>query len=158
MFDILDMDGSGVLEEGEGKIFLRSTGCVPDQLDYYWKDLLRTADTDGDGSISKSEFSSYILVDESLTDDGLFEDKERETELRAQIKCLARMDITAHKKINVMQDANLAANKKATAATAAVQVNEQKIQQIDGAPQPALHVYRRTVGRPIPLYYYKNYY
>lgn len=99
MFDVLDTDASGELDESEAKLFLRSTGCVEDQLDYYWKDLLRTADSDGDGSISKKEFTDYILSDETLNKDGYFREPSREADLIAQVESLAQMDIRAHKRL-----------------------------------------------------------
>ena len=70
-----------------------STGCIPEQLDYYWKDLLRTADADGDGRISKLEFANYIKSYESLTTDGHFADKDRQKDLCTQIKNLARISL-----------------------------------------------------------------
>ena len=49
LFDLVDEDRSGYLEEGEGKLFLSLQGCDPDELDYYWRDLLRSADVNQDG-------------------------------------------------------------------------------------------------------------
>ena len=64
LFEAVDADGSGELDGEEAKVFLRLCGCPDEQLDFYWKDLLATADTDGDGEISKPEFVQYILKDE----------------------------------------------------------------------------------------------
>ena len=49
VFDALDADRSGFLEEGEGKVYLAMSGAQPDELDYIWADLCRSADKNGDG-------------------------------------------------------------------------------------------------------------
>jgi hypothetical protein len=49
LFDLVDDDRSGYLEVNEGKQFLALQGCAPSELDYYWKDLLRSADVNQDG-------------------------------------------------------------------------------------------------------------
>jgi len=72
LFDLVDADGSGFMEEDEGKVFLQLQGCDETELDYYWSDLLRAADTNKDGRIDKKEFLSYVLGDTELTDDGSF--------------------------------------------------------------------------------------
>lgn len=72
LFDLVDSDSSGYLEEEEGKLFLQLQGCDEAELDYYWSDLLRTADVNRDGRIDKVEFVNYILGDSDLTDDGAF--------------------------------------------------------------------------------------
>ena len=59
-------------EENEGKLFLSLQGCVDAELDYYWSDLLRAADADGNGKVDKSEFVNYCLGDTELTADGDF--------------------------------------------------------------------------------------
>lgn len=82
LFDILDADGSGKLDKTEGKEFLRICGVESAEpgervylgddpsslaeLDYYWDDLLRRADHDNDGKISRSEFLEYVLENEQL--------------------------------------------------------------------------------------------
>ena len=66
LFDAADSDGSGFMEETEGKRFLATAGCAAAELDYYWQDLVRTADVNKDGKISKDEFLTYILGDEEL--------------------------------------------------------------------------------------------
>lgn len=73
LFDQVDVDGSGFLDNGsEGKAFLRliNTEADADELNYHWRDLLRVADTNGDGRISKEELVAYILHDIDLTSDG----------------------------------------------------------------------------------------
>ena len=50
LFDAVDDDRSGYLEKAEGKRFLGAAGCARSELDYYWKDLLRAADANGDGT------------------------------------------------------------------------------------------------------------
>ena len=79
LFDLVDSDGSGYLEEAEGKAFLRLQNCEDSEIDYYWADLLRTADTNSDGKIDRSEFLAYCLGDTETTPDGDFADlAERE--------------------------------------------------------------------------------
>ena len=53
LFEAIDSDGSGFLDEATGKQFLRCSGCAEAELDYYWADLVRSADTDSDGRIEK---------------------------------------------------------------------------------------------------------
>eukprot|EP01048_Picozoa_sp_COSAG05_P000769 COSAG05_NODE_23_length_31591_cov_92.542995_22_plen_197_part_00 len=90
MFDAVDDDRSGFLEEGEGRVFLSVVGCAEEELDYYWKDLLRVADENGDGVLSKDEFLSYILEGEQLDcTTGFFCDDERRQELAAQLLVLS---------------------------------------------------------------------
>ena len=48
LFGAIDSDGSGTLEESEGRIFLLATGCAEEQTEYYWNDLVRTADCNGE--------------------------------------------------------------------------------------------------------------
>ena len=67
---MIDTDGSGYLDESEGKRFLGAVGCEEAELDYYWADLLRCADTDRDGLISKEEFMQYTMGDVELDEDG----------------------------------------------------------------------------------------
>ena len=88
LFDAIDVDGSGYLESAEAKVFLRCSGCEPDELEYYLDDLLRTADTNGDGKISKSEFLQYVVGDEPLDSKGGFVDKEHEKSLASQLKTM----------------------------------------------------------------------
>ena len=49
LFELLDADGSGALDEEEGRTYLLSAGCVPAELDFYWRDLLRVSDGNDDG-------------------------------------------------------------------------------------------------------------
>ena len=88
LFDVVDADGSGYLEEEEGKRFLSAAGCDDSELEYYWSDIIRTADANKDGKISKDEFLVYILGDEELDASGGFVDKERETELTTAMRSL----------------------------------------------------------------------
>ena len=66
LFDLVDADGSGFMEADEGKVFLQLQGCDETELDYYWSDLLRAADTNQDGRIDQTEFPRYLLGDLSL--------------------------------------------------------------------------------------------
>jgi Ca2+-binding EF-hand superfamily protein len=86
--DLVDADSSGYLEQPEGKVYLSLQGCDPEELDYYWNDLLRCADKNGDGRISKSEFVSYILGDAELAEDGSFSSAEQENQLKLSIACI----------------------------------------------------------------------
>ena len=88
LFDAVDADGSGFMEEVEGKRFLAAAGSEAAELEYYWSDLVRTADVNKDGKISKEEFLNYILGDEELDESGCFVDRERETELAAAMRTL----------------------------------------------------------------------
>ena len=62
----MDADGSGYMEEDEGKYYLSACGCIDSELDYYWGDLKRCADTNRDGRISRSEFLNYVVADMDL--------------------------------------------------------------------------------------------
>ena len=57
LFGAIDRDGSGAIEETEGKTFLLATGCPEGQISYYWQDLLRTADTDDGGQFHNHIYS-----------------------------------------------------------------------------------------------------
>ena len=77
------------MEADEGKRFLALAGCSdPSELDWYWEDILRTADANRDGRISKEEFLVYILGDEELTSSGDFVDEERAASLSAAVRTL----------------------------------------------------------------------
>ena len=54
------------MEEAEGKRYLAAGGCAESELGYYWEDMLRTADANGDGKISREEFLVYVLGEEDL--------------------------------------------------------------------------------------------
>lgn len=92
LFDSVDEDSSGFLEEEEGLIFLGAAGYAEGQLDHYWKDLLRAADQNGDGKISKTEFVGYILSKEELDDAGNFLDVARKNDLIAQVQAMNSMN------------------------------------------------------------------
>ena len=38
LFDAVDDDQSGFLEEAEGKLFLELSGCETDEIAYYWNE------------------------------------------------------------------------------------------------------------------------
>lgn len=88
LFDCVDADGSGFLERQEGHAFLKVAGCAENELDYYWRDLKRAADKNGDGQITKQEFVSFILAEEGVDAAGCFTSSERRRELEAQLKML----------------------------------------------------------------------
>ena len=88
LFDVIDVDASGFLDEGEGKYFFETLGCDPEELDYYWSDLLRCADDNRDGMISKDEFVRYTMSDIEVADDGSCEDPSFEHDLRRKIMLL----------------------------------------------------------------------
>ena len=101
LFNAVDDDGSGFLEEEEGHVFLGVAGCAEEELGYYWSDLLRAADSNGDGKISKEEFLTYILGEEELDDNGDFASAARKTELRVRLdavnsvhKCVLNMEMS----------------------------------------------------------------
>jgi len=72
----------------EARQFLRMAGCLESDLAYYWEDLLRAADTNNDGNISRDEFVVYIMGEESLTPAGEFKHRARHDEIAAQVKAL----------------------------------------------------------------------
>ena len=81
------------MEADEGKRFLSLAGCDdPVELDYYWDDVLRTADVDKNGKISKDEFLVYILGDEVLDSSGNFVDKARAAQLAGAVQSLRSAD------------------------------------------------------------------
>ena len=89
LFHACDSDGSGYMDADEGKRFLSLAGCEDTaELDYYWEDVLRTADSNHDGKISKEEFIVYILGDEELDGAGAFVDDARAVQLSAAIRAL----------------------------------------------------------------------
>ena len=88
LFDVIDVDGSGYLEEDEGKYFFETIGCDPEELDYYWSDLLRCADDNDDGMVSKDEFVRYTMGDIEVADDGSCEDPSFEDDMRTKIMLL----------------------------------------------------------------------
>ena len=88
LFDAIDTDGSGFLEEAEGKYFFKTMGCDPDELDYYWKDLLRCADSNADGMISKEEFVRYTMGDLEVNDDGTCAEEAFAFDMRRKIMVL----------------------------------------------------------------------
>ena len=85
LFDVIDADNGGDLDEEETKRYLKAMGVPENQLDQRWKTMLTAADTDGDGLIDRDEFLAYILKGEELTADGAFANEEREAELTEAI-------------------------------------------------------------------------
>eukprot|EP01050_Picozoa_sp_SAG11_P000543 SAG11_NODE_18_length_25850_cov_18.210050_1_plen_421_part_00 len=94
IFDAVDVDGSGDLAEAEGKRFLLCSGCDEDNLDYCWNAVLRS-DTDGDGEISKAEFTAYVLSGEDLDDAGAFVDRDHQEELERELNELLAQNTAA---------------------------------------------------------------
>ena len=88
LFDLIDSDQSGYMEEAEGRKFLQLIGTEESELDYYWSDLSRAADQNGDGKISKLEFMEYTLGDEEISNTGNFANREFEQDLRNQVRML----------------------------------------------------------------------
>ena len=88
LFDVIDADGGGDLDEQETKRYLSVLGTSDADLDERWSTMLAAADTDGDGMIDREEFLTYILKDEELTEDGAFVDAGREGELTHAIVIL----------------------------------------------------------------------
>ena len=88
LFDVIDADGGGDLDEQETKRYLSVLGTSDADLDERWSTMLAAADTDGDGLIDREEFLTYILKDEELTEDGAFVDAGREGELTHAIVIL----------------------------------------------------------------------
>ena len=88
LFDVIDADGGGDLDEQETKRYLSVLGTAEAELDERWSTMLAAADTDGDGMIDREEFLTYILKDEELTEDGAFVDAGREGELTHAIVIL----------------------------------------------------------------------
>ena len=88
LFEAIDSDGSGFLDEAEGKQFLRCSGCEEAELDYYWADLVRSADTDGDGRVEKEELLTHTVGNEDLDASGGFVDTEQEAILCGELRAL----------------------------------------------------------------------
>lgn len=88
LFDLLDADGSGTLEPLEVRKFLVMSGCPESEADYYLGDVLRVADTDGDGCIDKTEFLLYVLGDADLEPDGSYSDPEEEADICGHLASL----------------------------------------------------------------------
>ena len=86
MFEFVDADESGFLEASEGKDFLFMLGTRLDELEYYWKDMLRVADTNKDGKISQEEYLRYIMGDMEVAADGSFADAAFEQDLRQKLE------------------------------------------------------------------------
>ena len=86
LFDGLDANDNGILEESEGKHFFQIMGAESQaELDYQWNDLVRVADTNADGRISRDEFVAYIMADQELDEKGDFSDEEFAYQLDIQL-------------------------------------------------------------------------
>ena len=80
MFDTIDADSSGEIDQEEGKAFLLSQGVPAKQAEELWRRLLEAADTDGDGRLTKEEWTTglqvptvlalAVMLDESLNQAG----------------------------------------------------------------------------------------
>ena len=68
-------DDDGFVVEREAKHFFKCTGIGDAELDYSWAEMLRCADTNKDGRISREEFNAYIMADAEVMRDGTFKDK-----------------------------------------------------------------------------------
>ena len=77
-------------EKEEGKEFLKILMGTdePEELQYCWDDLARTADANGDGKVSRDEFLLYYLGAEELTEDGAFVDADLGERLAAELRKL----------------------------------------------------------------------
>ena len=89
LFEIIDTDGSGVLDENEAKQFLAG---VSSESDYRrnrpdLNDLsdLASIDSNHDGSISKLEFINFVLGGIHLTEEGAFVQPEQEIAVKSYI-------------------------------------------------------------------------
>merc|ERR1711865_124016 len=91
LFDAVDENQSGFVEEEEGRVFLGVAGCSESELGYYWTDLLRAADQNGDGKICKSEFLAYVLGEEELDEHGHFSVVSRAEEISARTLALRKV-------------------------------------------------------------------
>jgi len=60
LFEFIDQDASGFLDEVETKEYFYEVGIIEEDLDWYWNDLLGHADANGDNLVSKREFMSYM--------------------------------------------------------------------------------------------------
>ena len=77
----------GSIVELEAKVYLRIHGAraPAEEVEDYWQNMLRTADTNGDGEISKTEFLEYVLQDEELDDNGDYKDKQDEDNIQTEL-------------------------------------------------------------------------
>jgi Ca2+-binding EF-hand superfamily protein len=61
MFDTIDSDNSGTIDEAEGRQFLEAQGVEPKLVAGLWADLLKHADSDGDGQLTRTEWIDGFL-------------------------------------------------------------------------------------------------
>ena len=94
LFDAVDVDGSGAFDKAEGATFLGFCGCEAKQLEYIWADLVKSADTDHDGTVSKAEFLRYVTADVQVNADGGFVREEERAEVERELT-LARVRMGA---------------------------------------------------------------
>ena len=59
VFDLMDPDKSGNIEEKEGLALAHHMGVASTKKQEYWQDMLNKMDTDKDGKISRKEFETY---------------------------------------------------------------------------------------------------
>jgi Ca2+-binding EF-hand superfamily protein len=85
LFDSVDADANGYLDRTESRKFLLATGCAQTELEYRLSDLLRFADSDGDGRVSKQEFLAYVAGQEELDERGQFKNTARSEQIAAQV-------------------------------------------------------------------------
>ena len=83
-------DDDGFVVEREAKHFFKCTGIGDAELDYSWAEMLRCADTNKDGRISREEFNAYIMADAEVMRDGTFKDKLIERNLVNE-RCFSRL-------------------------------------------------------------------
>ena len=90
LFDAIDADGNGNVDETEGKKFLELTGST-EEVDLNWSLFLETAGTESEGALSKVDFVKYVLQGEDLDEHGHFKNKTRETEVNEQLNTMEKL-------------------------------------------------------------------
>jgi hypothetical protein len=77
VFDLLDEDGSGFIEQSEGLMTAKYMGASDNGA--FWEKMKADMDTDGDGKISKEEYVMWMAVNTFK------EDRKGVLEFRAEI-------------------------------------------------------------------------
>jgi Ran GTPase-activating protein (RanGAP) involved in mRNA processing and transport len=98
LFDAIDVDHGGDLDEDETKRYLRVIGVPDYQLKARWEEMLAEADTDGDGLIDRDEFLAFIVRGEEITPEGEFANEMRRLELTAAMTVLEKENAQADAK------------------------------------------------------------